>query len=184
MLGGEQEAWLFDGLAGSQARWNILAQQVMLMQHDRVAKSDVAGYSMDKWDGAVAARDRLLGFVQENSVPNLVVLTGDVHEHMAGELKADFNEPTSATLGHEFVATSITSSGDGMDKPEAWDKTMSKNPHMALLNDQRGYAICDVTPELWTTHHRVVDYVSEPDAAIKTRQSLGIESGKPGFVNT
>jgi len=61
---------------------------------------------------------------------------------------------------------------------------MSKNPHLALLNDQRGYAICDVTPELWTTHFRVVDYVSKPDAEIKTRRSLSIESGKPGLVDT
>lgn len=183
MLGDEQEAWLFDGLGRSQLRWNVLAQQVMLMQHDRSKKIDVISYHMDKWDGAVAARDRLLNFVRENSVPNLVVLTGDVHEHMAGELKADFNEPGSATLGHEFVATSITSSGDGVDRPKGWDEVMSKNPHIALLNDQRGYVICDVTPELWTTHYRTVDYVSKPDAGIKTRLSLGIESGKPGFVD-
>jgi len=182
MLGDEQEAWLFDGLGQSTSRWNILAQQVMMMQHDRSKKEDVERYHMDKWDGAVAARDRLLGFVDEYRVPNLVVLTGDVHENWAGELKADFNEPTSATLGHEFVATSISSSGDGKDQRNGTAKRLAQNPHMKFFNNQRGYVLCDVTPSLWTTHCRVVDYVSQPGAVIRTRHSLSIEQGKPGLV--
>ena len=32
MLGGEQERWLFEGLGASRARWNVLANQVMIAQ--------------------------------------------------------------------------------------------------------------------------------------------------------
>src|SRR5690606_6748579 len=35
LLGPVQEKWLFDGLAASPARWNILAQQVMMARVDR-----------------------------------------------------------------------------------------------------------------------------------------------------
>lgn len=183
MLGDYQEAWLIDGLGRSDRRWNVLAQQVMMMQHDRSGDEDVDAYHMDKWDGAVDARNRLLGFVREHRVPNLVTLTGDVHENWAGELKADFDEPASETLGHEFVATSITSGGDGSDRRRSTDAELSQNPHMKFFNDQRGYLLCDVTPERWTANFRVVDHVSQPGAPIKTRRSIAIEAGKPGLVD-
>ena len=182
MLGPEQEAWLLDGLGHSRQRWNILAQQVMMMQHDRSSKDGIVSYHMDKWDGSVDARDRLLGFVREHNVPNLVVLTGDVHENWAGELKADFGDPASATLGHEFVATSITSGGDGNDRPDKAERKLAQNPHMKFFNDQRGYVLCEVTPDLWTTRYRVVEYVSRPGAPVRTRRSLAIEAGRPGLL--
>ena len=183
MLGKAQEAWLFEGLNRSQRRWNVLAQQVMLMQHDRSKKPGVIAYHMDKWDGAVDARNRLLNFVHEQGVPNLVALTGDVHENWAGDLKLDFKDPNSVTVGHELVATSISSGGDGSDQRKNTPETLAKNPHMKFFNDQRGYLLCDVTPERWTANYRVVDYVSRPGADIKTRRSLAIEAGKPGLVD-
>ena len=183
MLGAEQEAWLLDGLGRSRHQWNVLAQQVMMMQHDRSGKEDVIAYHMDKWDGAVDARDRLLRFVDEQNVPNLVALTGDVHENWAGELKSDFNDPSSKTLGHEFVATSISSGGDGSDWRKSTPKVMAQNPHMKFFNDQRGYLLCDVTSKQWTAKFRVVDFVSHPGAPIRTRRAIAVEAGRPGLVD-
>ena len=183
MLGAEQEAWLMDGLSRSRRRWNVLAQQVLMMQHDRSSKSDVTAYHMDKWDGTVDARRRLLGFVHEHRVPNLVALTGDVHEHWAGDLKLDFDDPGSPTVGHELVATSITSGGDGSDLRWNTADVLAQNPHIKFFNDQRGYLLCDVTPARWTAHFRIVDYVSRPGAPIRTRRSLAVEAGNPGLAD-
>ena len=41
ITGAEQERWLFDGLGRSQARWNILAQQVFMAQRDFEPEADV-----------------------------------------------------------------------------------------------------------------------------------------------
>ena len=59
MLGREQEDWLLDGLARSRARWNVLAQQVMMAQldHDR---GDPRIYWHDAWDGYPVARQRIV----------------------------------------------------------------------------------------------------------------------------
>ena len=43
------------------------------------------------------------------------VLTGDVYAHWASDLKLDYDDPTSATVGSELVCSSITSGGDGAD---------------------------------------------------------------------
>ncbi len=60
MLGADQEAWLLDRLGRGETRWNVLGNQVMMMQ---CRYSDTAGdiVDIDKWDGYAAARQRLLG---------------------------------------------------------------------------------------------------------------------------
>ena len=37
LMGAEQERWFFDGLGRSRAKWNIVAQQVMMAKVDRKA---------------------------------------------------------------------------------------------------------------------------------------------------
>ena len=59
MLGERQERWLTDGLAASRARWQVLANQVMVAPND-VDPGPSTRLSMDQWSGSPAARDRLL----------------------------------------------------------------------------------------------------------------------------
>jgi len=59
MLGAEQEEWLYDGLARSRARWNVIAQQVMMGQLDH-NRGDPRIYWHDAWDGYPVARQRLI----------------------------------------------------------------------------------------------------------------------------
>lgn len=181
MLGEAQEAWLGTGLRGSKARWNVLAQQVMMMRHDRDPSPEKTGYSMDKWDGAVAARKRLFETLEGARIGNAVVLTGDIHQNWAGELKADFDDPKSKTLGVEFVATSITSGGDGADMTKAGQAMLKKNPHIGFFNSQRGYMRHSLSQGRWQADYRVLDKVSTAGAAVSTRASFVVEAGQPGM---
>ncbi|CDQ41958.1 MULTISPECIES: alkaline phosphatase D family protein [Virgibacillus] len=182
LLGNEQENWLLEGLGRSNARWNVLAQQIFFNQLNNDIDGEVL-YNMDAWDGYSANRDRILEYVQENDVKNLVVLTGDVHANWAGDIKTDFDDPDSATLGSEFVGTSITSGGDGSEKRQDTDAILEENPHIKFFNDFRGYVRCQVTPEKWTADYRVVSYVSQPGAPIHTRASFEIKHDQPGLVS-
>jgi alkaline phosphatase D len=181
MLGAAQEAWLYDGFRASRARWNILAQQVMLMRHDRDPAPERIGYHMDKWDGAVAARNRLFGAIEESRLANPVVLTGDIHQNWAGDLKKNFDDSRSATLGSEFVATSATSGGDGAVTTPGGLTSLSKNPHMRYFNNQRGYMRHTLTQAGWRADYRVMDKVSTQDGAISTHRSFMIEAGQAGL---
>ena len=179
ITGPEQERWLIDGLDRSTARWNVIAQQVFLSQLDLVEGPD-QGFAMDSWDGYVASRDRLLGFIAQRRPANPVVLTGDRHANWMADLKADFADPGSATLGTEFVGTSITSGGDGADSTPEGEAILRENPHTHFFNNQRGYVRCEVTPEQWRADYRVVGYVQRPGAPITTRASFVITNGIPG----
>src|SRR5262249_28656401 len=114
MLGARQEQWLAEGLRSSEATWQGLAQQGLFSAFDWrsypwVADSGQPAANLDSWDGATAARDRVMGMLREARSRNAVVLTGDVHRGAALELRDDWRKPESACLGVEFLATSISS---------------------------------------------------------------------------
>lgn len=180
-IGAEQERWLLDGLATSTARWNVIAQQVMMADVDRRAGPDAA-YFMDQWAGYPAARDRILTFLDERRPSNPIVISGDIHSNWAADLKLDFADPDSAVVATEFVGTSISSGGNGNDITDTFRAILAENPHVRFYNNQRGYVRCELTRERWLTEYRVVPYVTMPDAPISTRASFVVEDGRVGAV--
>ncbi|GAA3723938.1 alkaline phosphatase D [Spinactinospora alkalitolerans] len=177
ILGAEQEKWLIGRLGYSKARWNLLANQVVMAQIDRELGPGHS-YSNDQWDGFTACRDRVLKAVRDAELENFVVLTGDIHRNVAAEIKADFDDPDSQTLGVELVCSSISSDMDGSDT----DKLASlwlQNPHVRLYNAQRGYLRCEVGPEGLKADYRVVPYVTSPGASVQTFTSFTVGDGDP-----
>lgn len=174
IMGAAEERWLLDGLTASKARWKLIANQVMMMPLDRrTAASGPAIWNMDSWAGYPAARRRLLDHLDRHAIRNVVVTTGDEHQNYAGELRAgaDGGGPAVAV---EFVATSISSGGDGSDLRPGSDRILADNPHLAFVNDQRGYILCDVTRDAWRTDYKVLDRVSAPGGTLTTRKSFAI----------
>ncbi|MCA9687132.1 MAG: alkaline phosphatase D family protein, partial [Myxococcales bacterium] len=111
LLGAEQEAWCFDKLSTSTAQWKLLAQQVMVGQ--MIITPGENGepnrpFFSDPWDGYDAPRRRLLAHIKDNGIPDVVVLTGDVHSSFANELVpdpyVDYDPDTGAgSIAVEFV---------------------------------------------------------------------------------
>ncbi|MGV4885338.1 alkaline phosphatase D family protein [Streptomyces viridosporus] len=179
MLGAAQRRWLVDGLRRSPARWNLIASQIMMAETDlRVGPGKLWFY--DAWDGYQAERNALLE--EFARVRNPVVLTGDRHLTMVGDLKADFADPDSAVVGAEFVGTSISSNGDQDQAAFAreWEPRRADNPHWKLLDAHRGYHLFDIRPDRIDARVRVVDTVVEPRATPSTLATLRVEAGRPG----
>ncbi|MBF2066681.1 MAG: alkaline phosphatase D family protein [Calothrix sp. C42_A2020_038] len=153
MTGKEQEQWLFKGLDRSKARWNVIAQQVVFTQHDWAAGEKTA-FNLDAWDGYVAARSRILKFLQQRKPNNPVVISGDTHSSWVSNLLADFNNPQSSVVGTEFVGTSITS---GFTASDIIEKALPESPWVKYFNGrQRGYVFCDLTRSSWQTNFRLL----------------------------
>ena len=180
MMGAEQEQWLFNTLADSKARWTVIGQQVPTFARD-MAKFDPDGrFSMDKWDGYVAARQRLYARLQETKPPNPIVLSGDVHMHYGADLKVDFSNPRSATVGVEFTNTSVTSLGDGSDVASWWEAIRGDNTHVKYHSGRRGYIACTATQAAMRADFKILDRVTVPDMPARTGGSLVVEAGRPG----
>ena len=178
ILGTHQRSWLMSSLEHSAAQWNVLAQQVMVAKLDRAVGPEVA-YSMDKWSAYEIERRQFLNFLHDAKITNPVVLTGDIHRNYANELIRDFDQLDSDSVGTEFVGTSISSNGDGIDQPDDLDKILSENPFLKYHNSERGYVYCTVTPGEWRSDYRTVPYVTRRGAPLNTRASFVVESGRP-----
>jgi alkaline phosphatase D len=166
ITGADQERWLADGLRRSNARWDVLGQQVLFAKHDFTVGSP-EGSHMDTWDGYQPNRDRIARAL--GTARNGVVLTGDVHQHWAAEVMVDGGE----SMGVELVTTAITSTGDGNDDTN--DGVLAENPHIKFYKNRRGYVRTRFTTSELRTDFRVLPYVSNPGAPATTAASFVVE---------
>ncbi|MEM1195660.1 MAG: alkaline phosphatase D family protein [Pseudomonadota bacterium] len=181
VLGETQETWLYDKLRSSQSRWQVLAQQVMMMDLDRAPGPERAE-NLDSWAGYRTPRNRVLSQIKDLELKSVVVLTGDEHQNYAGELHLDGKRPGPAPLATEFVSTSITSGGDGEDQRAQTKKIQQENECLKWHNSQRGYVICDVSEDQWTTEYKTLDRVSGRGGKLQTRQRMAVAHGMPGTL--
>ena len=180
LLGREQRDWLMKGMDRTHAKWNVLAQQVMMGRVDRKVGPEIA-YSMDQWPGYEAERRQLLKYFAAKRAQNPVVIAGDIHTNWANELGPDYDDLRGAVVATEFVGTSLSSGGNGVAAPKDLDKLHSENPSVKFHNAERGYVSCTVTPKQWRSDFRTVEYVTRPGAPINTRASFIVEDGRPGL---
>jgi alkaline phosphatase D len=180
MMGAEQEQWLFDNLATVKARWTVIGQQVISFALDRKKFNPEGQFSMDRWDGYVAARQRLYNRLIETKAPNPIVLSGDAHQHYGADLKLDFTNPRSRTVGVELTNSSVTTTGDGSDLGAAWEATKGDNPHVRYHSNRRGYIACTATRAQLRADFKILDSVTIPDRPARIGGSLVVEAGRPG----
>lgn len=167
VLGDRQEAWLNDGLGGD-ARWNLIAQQILVMPFDRrKAGASDPNLSTDTWDGYRPARARLIDAIRQRKLSNVVIASGDYHKHFAGTVPVREDAPEGEKAAVEFLTTSISTNGDG-GPIDGLDTLMRNNPHVALFADQRGYQTFDITAKQWQTDIKGVDQISRPGGTLST----------------
>jgi alkaline phosphatase D len=166
MMGFGQEAWLYSGLAHSKARWNLIAQDVLMAQLRR-KRDGIDAFWTDDWNGYPANRARLLQHIHDAKVANPVVISGDIHSFFANDLKLDFDDQSSPIVATEFVGSSISSYGPPYD-PIA--KVLPDNPHV------------DLTPDAMQVQMRSVSDAHDPKATISTFKTFAVEGGRPGVV--
>jgi alkaline phosphatase D len=163
MLGTDQEQWLGQGLEGQQ-RWNLLAQQVMVMPFSYPESRAAGVVNTDSWSGYPEARQRLVRAIQDRKLTNVVIATGDVHKHHAGVVPSIEGDLESSPVATEYVCTSVSTGGNGTDIPKGWEGVLDSNPHTTLLNDNRGYQLFEIGQDHWHTTFVAIDKVSAPGA--------------------
>ncbi len=187
MLGAAQEQWLATRLKQGDATWRVLAQQVLFAPFDwrgfpKIEDKGEPVFDVDTWNGATAARDRLIAMLDEAKVTNAVVLSGDLHRSLALELHRDARNPNSPCVGVEFLSTSISSVGGAPPDDAAMDTMHRNNPQLKFFSDQRGYTRHTVTPQQWLADFRAIDSIAVPGHPATTIRSLVVEAGRPGLI--
>jgi alkaline phosphatase D len=174
MLGDAQQRWLVDQMYRSNAHWKAVAQQTVFSP----LTASVPLLNPDQWDGYQNERQALLQFFGRDDVSNVTVLTGDIHTAAFFEMPVDDDDPESSVVGHEIVATSITSGGGFLKKIERFDDTAVKlvDPLKYLKPKYRGYCLLDYTRERCKVRYRAVSTIEQKEAEISTDHTVTIES--------
>ncbi len=180
MFGKAQERWLMPSFARSGATWEVIAQPTLFSRLFQKSRDGRPGAWNDGWDGYPATRSMILDAVAQRKPKNFISIGGDMHSWWQADLKADYNDPASQTLGAEFVTTSVTAHSYAYNR---FMGMLPDNPHIHFFDDRkRGYSIMEVTPERWTVHMREMTSIYTPDARGETRKTFVVETGNPAAM--
>jgi alkaline phosphatase D len=184
-LGEIQEGWLSQQLARSGATWNLLAQGTVMshINEGRLkADSQEEAYWTDSWNGYHAARERLMKTFVDTRARNPVVLSGDIHAFLVGNLHSTPSDLDSAIIASELVATSISSQSGSQ---ASFDRLRAQNPNLLFANSEKhGYVRLHLTPQRLRADLIGVDSVADAHSGASTYASYVIESGKPGPIGS
>jgi len=179
LLGAEQEAWLAERFADSHARWNVVCQQSLMSRLDNLPGPGETFWT-DAWSGYPAARRRLLDALVRAGTRNPVVIGGDIHANVVGNIHLDPADLRSPIVAGEACGTSITS--EGRSTASFWGPVRADNPHLLYANgDERGYATLRIDGKRCRVALRVVDDVRRRDSGIATSASFVVENGRRGI---
>ena len=214
MLGATQKAWFLQQVTGSVATWKLWANEVMLCQYliGPPGSSQVEFFDLDQWDGYPVERANLLGTIKAAGVQNFVTISGDAHLYLASYLKTNFNDPTEAPMGVEFMVGAISSGNyyDAMVEPplnpasvpslpggairaaqtglplDGFEQLVQAyNPHIKFWNGATwGYAILTFTPQNMIVDFRVVSTVKQPTASLLQLASFTVPVNTVSIAQT
>jgi alkaline phosphatase D len=210
LLGPEQESWFKDALdRGSKATWQLIGQQVMvsptrtpdleplldldarmdreneayaspeaLRQFIEISKSNPP-MLLDTWNGYPVARATFLTDLAQHA-KNPVVLSGDLHTSLAGNLVPHGgSEPVAV----EFMTTSVTSPGFAEYLPEVRPgalaaATIELNPTLTYMETtRRGWLDVELTHDHCIASWHLVDTVHARDHRFETDQRFRVRAG-------
>lgn len=162
ILGATQKQWFKNELSQASGKWKIVGQQVMF------APLEIFGGAIanaDQWDGYRADRGEIISHVMDNSIENVVVLTGDIHTSWANDVPipgASYDPQTGdGSAFVEFVVSGITSSGASIPSVPSLIQTL--NPHMKYINlENRGYLLLTITEDKVDSKWMHIDGVDQP----------------------
>jgi alkaline phosphatase D len=183
MLGVAQRDWLLAGVESSTAIWDVIAQQVFMFGGNAVVDAEPPVVVVDTWDGYANEREAVLTALSATA-DNLVVLSGDFHSAAVADLRADPFDRSLPVVGTEFMASSISSSFFDNDAvvEELVAAALIANPHLKWFDAQRGYTVCEVTPDRWLATFRTVADQFDENSAVADATMWEVIAGTPGVA--
>jgi len=204
LLGRRQQRWLRKRLKKRGTTWQAIGQQVLLSPMDSPDLEPLLDLTrpslvpletlelnialsktnppllLDTWDGYPWARRELLQDIARYG-QNTVVLSGDLHTSIAGNVRLD-DAPDATTV--EFMATSVTSPGFAEYLPETHPgavaaATLKQNPDLHYMEtDRRGWLCMTFTHDECIGEWQLLDTITETDYEITVDRRLSVEAGK------
>ncbi|TXF90093.1 alkaline phosphatase [Neolewinella aurantiaca] len=173
MLGEKQFNWLCEGLATSDARWQLLGNQVLFARLDLSKILPQYAVNLDAWDGYAYEQQRLQDSLKAYGNPNTIFLTGDTHCSWYFDIEKDDEH-----LAYELATPSV-SSANYDELIGGWDtltvaryRLYRDNDHLNYTNiKDHGYLLLDLKAEGTTAefhYSESIRYSTDKERSVKT----------------
>ena len=165
-----------------QGTWTVIGQQVPTFARNMIEANPKGRFSMDKWDGYTASRQRLYARLlrDQGAEPDRALRrrARPLRRRSEGRLR----QPEVARRrrrAHQHVDhVGRRRRGCGAN----WERFARDNPHIKYHSARRGYIACTATPAAMRAEFKVLDRVTVADAPERTGGTLVVEAGRPGAV--
>lgn len=105
---------------------------------------------------------------------------GDAHQNYIRSVPQNSKALDSPVIASLFLATSISSDRtDGTRHPDE-HHALDHNPHMQMINNQRGNHLFEPAPKRCQVAIKVVDQVDAPGGTLSTLGSFAVDPNRPG----
>ena len=185
----EQYNWFTSKLSNSTAKWKLVGCSKMVANWSAegfgflgIGNGEV--FTTSTWDGYQEERRRMLTYIGDNEIDNVMFLTGDMHISLAMDLPIEPKNSTTydpitgaGSVAVEFMPTSISrgnfdeSGVSGAVADVAVSLSQGENPHHVFMEViQHGYGVLVVRPD-----SAVAQYWYNPILQQSNQQTLGQE---------
>jgi alkaline phosphatase D len=181
IISSSQETWLKDQLIGSTAKWKIIGSQV-LMSLWQLGENNY--FYWDQWHAYPKGRERVLSFIRDNDIANVVVVAGDVHSSWAMDVTmgdGSYNPDTQdGAVTVEFVAPGITAPNPFGTLTE---RVVSGSPHARYAElESKGYFVLDVQADKVQADWYLLDGVEQDQGNESLDASWAVLDGNKHVV--
>jgi alkaline phosphatase D len=182
MLGVEQLQWFEHTLKSSNATWKLIGNQVIFSDvflQDIYPKME---RNLDSWDGFPAEKKKIVDFIKQNKIQNILITSGDTHASWAIEATVDIKK-SYLPFAVEFGVTSISSGNLDERKPTDTVKLMEqallkRNPHVKFINQRdHGYLLVTLYPTKTKAEWFYVESLRTPETREYLAKKYEVEKG-------
>lgn len=187
MLGKEQLDWFESQLKNSKAIWKIIGNQVIFSRVDESFSENAK--STDTWNGYPVERRKIVDFIFQKKINDILFLTGDTHASWAYEATLDlkkYNAKNSTGVFAVEFGTPSVSSGNwderySLDTARLGEQLYQKyNPHLKYVNGvDHGYMLLTLYPQKAKAEWYYVETLRGPNK--QEHMGKKIEVGKGSY---
>ncbi len=200
MLGDEQRAWLQDALerAGERVAWQLVATPSIFtrtwtqgpaeplrtaMLKLGLMNEDATGPDFDQWDGYPAERAALIAALE--ALPDVVLLSGDIHASVAGEVRDEAGRAVAVELTAPSVSSRNLDDRLGVANRDprvtgAEDAFKAALDHVAWCDfASHGYVVVDIDAQRLRGEWWYVDATTERSDGVRRGAVFEVPRGSP-----
>jgi alkaline phosphatase D len=185
MLGKEQLEWFENQLKNSKATWKIIGNQVVFSSVDETFSESAK--TTDTWNGYPAERKKIVDFLSQEKINDIIFLTGDTHASWAYEAILDqkkYNPKNSTGVFAVEFGTPSVSSGNwderySLDTAKLGEQLYQKfNPHLKYVNGiDHGYMLLTLYPQKAKAEWYYVETLRAPNLSERMGKRMEVYKG-------